>query len=136
VHDSIFVGDQLQKDVQRWLSPPNPSTNQNFVRKARHAGTAAWFFESSALTEWQANGSLLWIYGKRTSLKAPMSHLSNTFIDPTAGAGKSTLLCVVILYVRLKLFITSLVPQSFKKSNSGTQLDWPQWPTITLISEM
>jgi hypothetical protein len=46
--DGIFLGDQLQKDVQHWLSPPNPSTNQNFVRKDK--GTAAWFFERSVLT--------------------------------------------------------------------------------------
>jgi hypothetical protein len=70
-----FVGDQLQKDVQHWLSPPDPSTNQNFVSKARYKGTAAWFFESSALTEWKAKGSLLWIHGKRTSFDPSMSAL-------------------------------------------------------------
>jgi hypothetical protein len=75
VTDGIFVGDRLQEVVQDWLSPPDPSTNQNFVRKARHAGTAAWFFESSALTKWKAKGSLLWIHGKRTSFKPPMSPL-------------------------------------------------------------
>ena len=75
VTDGIFVGDRLQKDVQHWLSPPNPSTNQNFVRKARHKGTAAWFFASSALTEWKAKGSLLWIHGKRTCFKPPISLL-------------------------------------------------------------
>ncbi|KAN0124433.1 hypothetical protein V8E52_002082 [Russula decolorans] len=73
--------DQLQKDVQHWLSPPDPSTNQNFVSKARHKGTAAWFFESSALTEWKAKGSLLWIHGK-------------------PGAGKSTLLSAIIQDVK------------------------------------
>ena len=73
--DGIFEGDGLQKNVQHWLSPPNPSTNQNFVQKARHTGTAAWFFESSALTEWKAKGSLLWIHGKRTSFKLLTSRL-------------------------------------------------------------
>jgi hypothetical protein len=71
----LSVGDQLQKDVEHWLSPPDPSTNQNFVSKARHKGTAAWFFESSALTEWKTKGSLLWIHGKRTSFELPMSAL-------------------------------------------------------------
>ena len=70
-----FVGDQLQKDVQHWLSPPDPSTNQNFVSKLRHKGTAAWFFETSVLTEWKAKGSLLWVHGKRTSFELPMSAL-------------------------------------------------------------
>jgi hypothetical protein len=72
--------DQLRWEVQHWLSPPDPSTNHNFVRKARHSGTAAWFFENSALTEWKARGSLLWIHGK-------------------PGAGKSTLLYVVTSWV-------------------------------------
>src|SRR5712672_4715236 len=72
VTDAIFVGDRLQEVVQDWLSPPNPSTNQSFVRKSRHTGTAAWFFESSAIAEWKAKGSLLWIHGKRTSFKSPM----------------------------------------------------------------
>ena len=69
--EGIFVGDQLQRDVQHWLSPPDPSTNYNFVRKARHDGTAAWFFESRALTEWKARGSFLWIHGKRMYFERP-----------------------------------------------------------------
>ena len=67
------VGDRLEKDVQHWLSPPDPSTNQNFVSKLRHEGTTEWFFESSALTEWKAKGSLLWIHGKRRSFELTMS---------------------------------------------------------------
>ena len=72
------VGDQLQKDVQHGLSPPDPSANHNFVSKARHEGAAEWFFESSALTEWKAKGSLLWIHGKRTSFEMPMSSLASS----------------------------------------------------------
>ena len=70
---TVIVGVQLQNNVQHWLSPPDPSTNQNMVSRLRHKGTAAWFFESSALTEWKSKGSLLWIHGKRTSFKIPMS---------------------------------------------------------------
>ena len=72
---TVSLGDQLQKDVQHWLSPPDPSTNQSFISKARHRGTAAWFFESSTLTKWKANGSLLWIHGKRASFELPMPTL-------------------------------------------------------------
>jgi hypothetical protein len=60
-----LAGDQLQKDVQHWLSPPDPSTNHDFVWKAHHAGTASWFFESDAIIEWKKTGSFLWIHGKR-----------------------------------------------------------------------
>jgi hypothetical protein len=60
-----LAGHQLQRDVQHWLSPPDPSTNHDFVWKAHHSGTASWFFESDALKEWKRTGSFLWIHGKR-----------------------------------------------------------------------
>jgi hypothetical protein len=66
VMSQCVVGDQLRWEIQHWLSPPDPSTNHNFVWNARHGGTATWFFESNVLTEWKATGSLLWIHGKRT----------------------------------------------------------------------
>ena len=66
-------GDQLRQDVEHWLCPPDPSTSHNFVRRARYIGTAAWFFESDALTEWKTRGSLLWIHGKRMYFKSPTS---------------------------------------------------------------
>jgi hypothetical protein len=89
------VGDQLRRDVQHWLSPPDPSTNHNFVRKARHCGTAAWFFKSSLLTEWKTRGSLLWIHGKRMFFEPSTSALHYSLVDFEAGAGKSTLLYVM-----------------------------------------
>ena len=60
--------DQLQRDVQHWLSPPDPSTNHDFIWKAHLTGTASWFFESDALTEWKRKGSVLWVHGKRMFL--------------------------------------------------------------------
>jgi hypothetical protein len=69
------AGDQLQRDIQPWLSPPDPSSNHDFVRKARSSGTAEWFFKSSELTKWKAMGSLLWIDGKRMFLPSPGCHL-------------------------------------------------------------
>ena len=63
--DCTLAGDQLRRDVQRWLSPPDPSMNHDFVWKAHHSGTASWFFESDALMEWKKRGSFLWIHGKR-----------------------------------------------------------------------
>ena len=70
-HRTILTGDQLQQEIQRWLSPPDPSTNHDFVVKARHKGTTAWFFEGKVLTEWKSKGSLLWIHGKRMCLPSP-----------------------------------------------------------------
>jgi hypothetical protein len=65
------AGNQLQRDVQQWLSPPDPSSNHDFVWKAHSSGTAEWFFESNVLSEWKEMGSLLWIYGKRMFPPAP-----------------------------------------------------------------
>ena len=53
-----------------WLSPPDPSTNQNTACSTQHEGTATWFFEGSIFMEWKSKSStsLLWIHGKRVSL--------------------------------------------------------------------
>ena len=50
-----------------WLSPPDPSTNQDIVSGRQHQGTVTWFFEGDMYTEWKSKStaSLLWIYGKR-----------------------------------------------------------------------
>jgi len=61
-----FAGNQFQKDVRNWLSPPDPSTNHNIARRDHLDGTASWFIESGTFKEWKAMGSLLWIRGKRT----------------------------------------------------------------------
>lgn len=64
-----FVGDQLQENFRRWLSPPDPSKNYNIARKAHHEGSAEWFVRGNMFCEWkQATSSLLWIHGKRTCL--------------------------------------------------------------------
>src|SRR6267154_1152692 len=82
-----LVGDQRRWKVQDWLSPPDPSTNQNFVKKARHKGTAAWFFEINALTEWKAKGSLLWIHGKRMFFRLRTNALTDDILIKR-GRGK------------------------------------------------
>ena len=59
------AGDQMQKDSKSWLCPPDPSKNYNTGCKTHQDGTASWFFRGSIFDEWDAKGSLLWIYGKR-----------------------------------------------------------------------
>ena len=60
--------DRLQKDIQHWLAPPDPSTNHHIAWKAHHPGTSSWFFESDTLTKWKKTGSFLMIHGKRIFL--------------------------------------------------------------------
>ncbi|KAH9162724.1 hypothetical protein EDB89DRAFT_616869 [Lactarius sanguifluus] len=63
---------QVQKDHRAWLSPPDPSTNQNLACTTHHEGTAMWFFQGSIFMEWKSKSttSLLWIYGKPGSGKS------------------------------------------------------------------
>jgi hypothetical protein len=58
------------KDLQNWLSPPDPSINFNASRKIYHEGTATWFTQGSTFEHWKSEGSqsMLWIHGKRMSL--------------------------------------------------------------------
>ena len=52
-------------ELQKWLSPPDPSTNHNIARKAHLKGTASWFFRGRIFKEWELSPSLLWVHGKR-----------------------------------------------------------------------
>jgi hypothetical protein len=62
-----ITGNQLRDNLLRWLSPSDPSTNQNIACKARHKGTAEWFFRGRTFSQWKSTDSLLWIHGKRVS---------------------------------------------------------------------
>jgi hypothetical protein len=75
----VLTESQLQEKLQKWLSPPDPSTNHNIARKAHHKGTASWFFQGSIYEQWKSSPSLLWIHGKR------MFHFSLPYYSaPTA----------------------------------------------------
>jgi hypothetical protein len=63
------IGEDMLRKLQPWLSPPDPSTNYNIGLRDLHEDTATWFLEDAIFQEWRLNGSLLWIHGKRTSLK-------------------------------------------------------------------
>ena len=64
-----MAGDKLQRDIQNWLSPPDPWKNHHIACELRHEGTAAWFLEGETFSEWKASrqSSLLWMHGKRES---------------------------------------------------------------------
>ena len=65
----LLTGCQLPGQ-QAWLSPPDPSINQNILRRLHIEGTAVWFFQGHIFIEWKSSGCLLWIHGKRTPLSA------------------------------------------------------------------
>ncbi|KAH9166014.1 hypothetical protein EDB89DRAFT_1857780, partial [Lactarius sanguifluus] len=41
------LGSRARKDHRAWLSPPDPSTNQNIACTTQHEGTATWFFQGA-----------------------------------------------------------------------------------------
>jgi len=63
-----------RREIQKWLSPPDPWKNYNIARESLHQGTATWFTEGDIFAEWKLTGSLLWIHGKRLSISALCSH--------------------------------------------------------------
>ena len=67
----IPPGNQLRESTHKWLSPPDPSTNHNIACGTHHKKTATWFFQGGIYQEWKATGSLLWIHGKRLSVRLP-----------------------------------------------------------------
>jgi hypothetical protein len=70
----ILSGSQLREGIQKWLTPPDPSTNHNIACDTHHKTTATWFFQGNIFQEWKSTGSLLWIHGKR--LPYPLSNLT------------------------------------------------------------
>lgn len=50
--------------LQRWLSPPDPSTNFNKALEQRHQGSGKWLLKREEYTAWKNEpNSFLWIYG-------------------------------------------------------------------------
>ena len=94
--ESLSKGDQMQRDVYAWLSPPDPSTNHNIACEAHHDGTAQWFIQGSTFSEWKTSGSLLWINGMRSFLLYYMHLLLVLISRFVAGSGKSILWYVVL----------------------------------------
>jgi hypothetical protein len=97
----IIVGQKLIKDLQGWLTPPDPSTNYNTACGSQHEGTSVWVFREEIYKKWEASGSLLWIHGKGLFSYSGF-HMPLTTPTFLAGSGKSILWFGVFspLYVR------------------------------------
>src|SRR5260221_3151063 len=75
-HDLIIlVGNQLREKLQTWLSPPDPSTNQNIARKVHHKGTATWF---SKAVSFKSGSRPVLSYGSTANVRLFAFHYSTT----------------------------------------------------------
>ncbi|KAF2259137.1 hypothetical protein CC78DRAFT_586295, partial [Lojkania enalia] len=55
---------QRRRDIKRWISPSDPSTNYNKALQQRQEGTGLWFLQSPAYVQWKTQpNSSLWLYG-------------------------------------------------------------------------
>ncbi|KAI9432639.1 hypothetical protein BJY52DRAFT_1231784 [Lactarius psammicola] len=70
---SVIKGNELRKDLRKWIAPPDPSVNFNTASGAHHKGTAAWCTKGNTLVDWKTSGTLLWIHGKPGSGKSVLS---------------------------------------------------------------
>ena len=66
---------------------PDPYSNYNERREARHEGTGKWFIDSQYFSDWKVDtGSLIWIHGIRAFAYPFSFHVT---YDCIAGSGKS-----------------------------------------------
>ncbi|KAH9027759.1 hypothetical protein EDB84DRAFT_300040 [Lactarius hengduanensis] len=82
---------QIEQDVRKWFSPPDPSTNHNTASEVYHKEPPAWLFGAGAFKNWMSNGSLLWIHGKPGSGKSIVCSAIIQHIMTLRDAGKATL---------------------------------------------
>ncbi|KAH8977639.1 hypothetical protein EDB92DRAFT_734398 [Lactarius akahatsu] len=85
------AGNQMELDVRKWFSPPDPSTNHNTACDVYHNVPPIWFFEASVFMDWMSRGSLLWIHGKPGSGKSILCSAIVQHIMALRDAGKATL---------------------------------------------
>jgi len=56
--------DYHQREIIKWLSAPDPSTNYNKALEQRYEGSGLWFLESDAFAKWKTGrNSFLWLHG-------------------------------------------------------------------------
>jgi hypothetical protein len=66
---------ELKRDMDQWLSAPNPSDTHNRLQEEHHEGTGNWFLETTDFTTWRDTpGGMLWIKGIRESTRCVISH--------------------------------------------------------------
>ena len=89
-HGDCLAGDNLQQDIFKWLSPPDPWKNHDAACDLHHHGSAEWFVRSTAFSEWKASevrGSILWVHGKRGSMPRSRAFVGTEICRFRSGCG-------------------------------------------------
>lgn len=111
--------------IERWLSPPDCSTNANLARKQRHQGTGTWLLDSTAFQEWQSGSRQhLWLYGCAGCGKTV---LATTILDRLLSSDTNTLLLFFFFDFndsgkqRLENLLRSLAAQLYHYGNKASR---------------
>ncbi|KAH9059054.1 hypothetical protein EDB87DRAFT_1832309 [Lactarius vividus] len=123
---------RIRTKHRKWLSPPDPSTNQNLACVIQHEGTATWFFQGSIFLEWKSKSttSLLWIHGKPGSGK---SILCSAIIQDITALWEAGLASMAYFYFdfkdtdkqHLRDLLPSLLTQLSSRSDSLLRHTFP-----------
>lgn len=85
------VSDYRNQQIDKWLSPPDPSTNLNKAKDLRHPDTGLWFLQSEQYKDWKEEAcTSLWLHGLPGCGKTILS--SFIIEDLKQNSTKSTLL--------------------------------------------
>ncbi|KAF8260289.1 hypothetical protein EI94DRAFT_916506 [Lactarius quietus] len=90
-HIDNVLWNQIEEDVRKWFSPPDPSTNHHTACEAYNNVPPAWLFKADVFEDWMSNGSLLWVHGKPGSGKTILCSAIIQHITKIRHAGKATL---------------------------------------------
>jgi Cdc6-like AAA superfamily ATPase len=61
---SDLLAQKRSDRIQKWLSPPDPSTNYNKALQQCHEGTGLWFLGCDSFEHWRITpNSFLWLHG-------------------------------------------------------------------------
>ncbi|KAN0141931.1 hypothetical protein V8E53_000393 [Lactarius tabidus] len=83
--------DQIEQDIRKWFSPPDPSTDHNAACEVYNNVPPTWFFSARIFKDWMSNGSLLWVHGKPGSGKSIFCSAIIQHIMKLRDAGNATL---------------------------------------------
>ena len=120
-NSQMLLGEWVLQDLQRWMAPPDPSTNHNIACNSQHERTAVWVFSENIYQEWESSGTLLWVHGKGSSVRL----CSQVNISPDdslrSGLGKEHyLVCHSAVAPYTRAYI--LCPGSARQSSSISSL--------------
>lgn len=85
--------EKLKKDILKWLSAPDPSTNYHKAQKVRQADTGLWLLHHARFLAWKTSAaSRLWLHGIPGSGKTILnSTIVENLVQPCeSGAGMVT----------------------------------------------